>query len=135
VERGIDKEVEVTMSRRIAPALAAIALMLAACGGGGGGDGDGGGEDNPTSATVEAGAERVAYPLAPGRYRLTIVEDCDDYTVSITQEGGDFTWTEGNLPTRIVFVNDVPGGDFFIEQTNEACTDWSLDLVRVSGGG
>jgi len=126
-------EVEITMTRRIAPVLAALALTLAACGGGDGGGGEG--ADNPTSATVEAGAERVAYPLAPGRYRLTVTEDCDDYTVAITQDGGDFVYESSNSPIRIVLVSDVPGGNFFIEQTNEACTDWSIGLVRVTAGG
>ena len=121
------------MTRRIAPVLAALALTLAACGGGDGGGGEG--ADNPTSATVEAGAERVAYPLAPGRYRLTVTEDCDDYTVAITQDGGDFVYESSNSPIRIVLVSDVPGGNFFIEQTNEACTDWSIGLVRVTTGG
>jgi len=126
-------EVEITMTRRIAPPLAALALMLAACGGG---DGGGGEEfaDNPTTATVESGAERVAQPLAPGRYRLTITEDCEDYTVAITQDGGEFTYEISNSPIRIVFVNDIPGGDFFIEQTNADCADWTLALARVSGG-
>jgi hypothetical protein len=122
------------MSTRIAPMLGVLVLIVAACGGGGGGGGDEG-ADNPTSATVEAGAERVAYPLAPGRYRLSIQEDCDEYSVAITQDGGGFTYEVDNLPTRIVFVNDVPGGSFFIEQTNEACTDWTLELIRVSGPG
>ncbi len=126
-------EVEITMTRRIAPPLAALVLMMAACGGGNGGDG-GEGADNPTTAEVEAGAERVAQPLAPGRYRLTITEDCEDYTVSITQDGGDYTYEISNSPIRIVFVNDVPGGSFFIEQTNPDCTDWNLALARVSGG-
>jgi len=121
------------MTRRIAPVLGALALMLAACGGGGD-EGGGEGADNPTSVSVEAGDERVAHPLAPGnRYRLTIQEDCEDYTVSITQDGGDYTYSVDNSPIRIVFVSDVPGGSFFIEQTNEACTDWSLEMVRVSG--
>ena len=122
------------MTRRIAPPLAALAMMLAACSGGGG-DGGGEGADNPTTATVESGAERVAQPLAPGRYRLTITEDCEDYTVAITQEGGDFTYEISNSPIRIVFVNDIPGGNFFIEQTNPDCSDWTLALARVSSGG
>jgi len=122
------------MTRRTISTLAAIALALSACGGGGGGGG-GEGADNPTTATVEAGAERVAYPLAPGRYRLTITESCDDYTVVITQDGGEgFTYDISNSPIRIVFVNDVPGGSFFIEQTNADCTDWTLDMTRVSAG-
>ena len=127
-------EVEFTMTRRTAPLFAALALTLVACGGSAGGGG-GEGADNPTEASVEAGDERVAHPLAPGRYRLTVTEDCEDYTVSITQDGGDFTYSVDNSPIRIVLVNDVPGGNFFIEQTNEACTDWSLALTRVSGGG
>jgi hypothetical protein len=121
------------MTRRTISVLAGIALILAACGGGGGGGG-GEGADNPTSATIEAGAEPVPQPLAPGRYRLTIQEDCEDYTVSITQEGGDFTYEISNSPIRIVFVHDVPGGNFLITQTNPDCTDWTLDLARVSGG-
>ena len=122
------------MTRRTVPVFAALALALAACGGAGGG-GDGEGADNPTTATVEAGDERVALPLAPGRYRMTVTEDCEDYTVAITQDGGEFTYTVDNSPIRIVLVNDVPGGNFFIEQTNESCTDWKVELVRVSGGG
>jgi hypothetical protein len=128
-------EVEITMTRRTISVLAVLtALTLVACGGG---EGAGGGEfaDNPTTASVEAGDERVAHPLAPAnRYRLTIQEDCEDYTISITQDGGDFTYEISNSPIRIVFVNDVPGGSFFIEQTNPDCTDWSLELTRVSGG-
>jgi hypothetical protein len=122
------------MTRRTVPVFAALALALAACGGGGGGGG-GEGADNPTTATVEAGDERAALPLAPGRYRMTVTEDCEDYTVSITQDGGEFTYSVDNSPIRIVLVNDVPGGNFFIEQTNESCTDWKIELVRVSGGG
>lgn len=121
------------MTGRTISMLAALGLALAACGGSGSAGG-GEGADNPTTATVEAGAERAAYPLAPGRYRLTIQEDCEDYTVAITQDGGAFTYEISNSPIRIVFVNDVPGGSFFIEQTNPDCTDWTLDLTRVSGG-
>jgi hypothetical protein len=134
VERGLITEVENAMSRRTISLLAALPiLLLAACGGGGGGDGDAG-ADNPTTATIESGSEPAAVPLAPGRYRLTITEDCDDYTVEITQEGGDFTYEISNSPIRIVFVNDLPGGNFLIQQTNPDCTDWTLDMSRVSSG-
>ena len=122
------------MSRRTISVLAVLPIaLLTACGGGGGGGG-GEGADNPTSVTVEAGDERVAHPLAPGRYRLTITEECDDYTVAITQDGGDFTYEISNSPIRIVFVTNVPGGSFFVEQTNPDCTDWSLALSRVTSG-
>jgi hypothetical protein len=122
------------MTRRTISVLIVLAaLTLAACGGSGGGGGGGGGEDLPTSATVEAGAEAAAQPLAAGRYRLTIQEDCEDYTISITQEDGEFTYELDNSPIRIVFVNDVPDGTFLIQQTNADCTDWTLDLTRVSG--
>ena len=121
-----------TISMLVVPAI--VALTLAACGGEGGGGGGGGGEDFPTSATIESGTEPAPQQLAEGRYRLTIQEDCDDYTVSITQQDGSFTYEKSNSPIRIVFVNDVPAGTYLITQTNEACTDWTLDLARVSGG-
>jgi len=122
------------MTRRTISVLAALAaLTLAACGSSGGGGQDAG-ADLPTTATVEAGASPAPQPLAEGRYRLTIQEDCDDYTVSITQEDGEFTYEINNSPIRIVFVNDVPAGTFLIQQTNPDCTDWTLDLSRVSGG-
>jgi hypothetical protein len=123
------------MSRRTISVLATLAaLTLAACGGQSGG---GGGEfaDFPTSATVEPGNEEATYQLAPAnRYRMTIQETCDDYTVTIAQQDGDFTYEISNSPIRIVFVNDVPGGTYAIQQTNPDCTDWSLELTRVSGG-
>jgi hypothetical protein len=124
------------MTRRTISVLAALPLLLlAACGGQGGG-GDDEFADFPTSATVEPGNDEATYQLAPAnRYRMTITEDCDDYTIVITQQEGDFTYEISNSPIRIVFVNDVPGGTFTIQQTNPDCTDWSLDLVRVSGGG
>jgi hypothetical protein len=124
------------MTRRTISVLAALPLLLlAACGGQGGG-GDDAFADFPTSASVEPGNDEATYQLAPAnRYRMTITEDCDDYTIVITQQEGDFTYEISNSPIRIVFVNDVPGGTFTIQQTNPDCTDWSLDLVRVSGGG
>ena len=130
-------EVENSMTRRTISVLAVPAtfvLALAACGGGGGGGGGGEGADNPTTATVTSEDEPAPQPLAEGRYRLTVTEDCDDYTVSITQDGGEFTYEISNSPIRIVFVNDVPAGNFLITQTNPDCTDWELDLARVSGG-
>ena len=129
-------EVEISMSRRTISVLTApaiVALMLVACGGEESGGGDDG-ADNPTTAAVTSESSPAPQPLAEGRYRLTIQEDCDDYTVSITQEGGEFTYEISNSPIRIVFVNDVPSGSFLIEQTNPDCTEWELDLARVSGG-
>jgi hypothetical protein len=124
------------MAKRVVVAAAAIVTMLVpACGGGGRGGG-GAGADNPTSVTVAAGDERAAHPLAPGRYRLTITETCDSWSITITEDGGSgFTWTKANAATQVHFVNDLPGGSFFIEQTDAACTEWEVSLVRVSGGG
>jgi hypothetical protein len=124
------------MTRRTAPIVVAVALaaLLAACGGSGGG-GDDAFADYPTTATIEAASSPVPQQLAPAnRYRATITEDCEDYTLRITQPNGDFVWEVSNSPIRIVFVNDVPGGDFLVEQTNPDCTDWTLELTRVSGG-
>lgn len=122
------------MTGRTISLLAILAVALAACGGQGGGNSE---EfaDFPTSASVEAGSVEESYQLAPAnRYRMTIQEDCEDYTIAINQVEGDFTYEITNSPIRIVFVNDLPGGTFTIDQTNPDCTDWSLELTRVSGG-
>jgi hypothetical protein len=124
----------VNVRRGILTVAAVAAVALAGCGGQNGGGGGGDGADNPTEASVAAGDEVVAHPLAPGRYRLTIRDDCDTWAVMITQDGGDFVYEKANSPVRVFFVNDVPGGNFFIEQTDESCTEWSLALVRVSAG-
>lgn len=113
-----------------------LVLVLAACGGqGGGGGGNAGGanSDLPTEAEVEAGDERVSQPLAPGRYRLTwSTEPGCRPTLQITQDGGQFTWTKERPAIRVLVVDGVPGGNFFIEQTNAECEEWSISMARVN---
>jgi hypothetical protein len=105
----------------------ATLLLVAGCGGSAaGGGGDGGGADLPTSATVRAGDAKVAYPLAPGRYRLSLTTACKTAAVSVAQDGGSFTYTKTNPALKVMFVADVPGGNFFIEQTDAICTDWEI---------
>lgn len=110
----------------------ATLLLVAGCGGtatGGGGDGAGG--DLPTSATVKSGDARVAHPLGPGRYRLSLTTTCKTSVVSVTQDGGSFTFTKTNPALKVMFVANVPAGSFFIEQTDASCTDWSIELDKV----
>jgi hypothetical protein len=129
------REVAAVTRQRLATGLV-LALVLAACGGGGGGGGggdDGAGSDLPTEAEVAAGDERVSHPLAPGRYRVswTAEPGCRP-TIQITQDGGQFTWTKERPAIRIVVVDEIPGGNFFIEQTNAECEEWSIKLARIS---
>jgi hypothetical protein len=111
----------------------ATLLVLAGCGGSaaGGGGGGGGGADLPISATVKAGEAKAAHPLAPGRYRLSLTTACKTAAVSVTQDGGSFTYTKTNPALKVMFVADVPGGSFFIEQTDASCTDWTIKLDKV----
>jgi hypothetical protein len=111
----------------------ATLLLVAGCGGsaaGGGADGGGGG-DLPTSATVKSGDAKVAHPLGPGRYRLSLTTSCKTSAVSVTQDGGSFTYSKTNPALKVMFVADVPGGNFFIEQTDASCTDWAIKLDKV----
>ena len=110
----------------------ATLLLVAGCGGSaaGGGDGGGGG-DLPTSATVKAGDAKVAHALAPGRYRLSLTTACPTSAVSVTQDGGSFTFTKKNPSLRVFLLANVPGGNFFIEQTDPSCTDWTIKLDKV----
>jgi hypothetical protein len=119
---------------RLATGLSLV-FLLAACGGqgGGGGDAGGGNSDLPTEAEVEAGDERVSHPLAEGRYRLTwTTEPGCRPTLQITQDGGPFTWTMERPAIRVVVVDEVPGGNFFIEQTNAECEEWTIRMARIS---
>jgi hypothetical protein len=119
------------MSRRIAPFMLIVLLALAACGGGGGGGGADEGSDLPTSATATSEDEEgTVYPLAPGRYRLEwTVEGCDFPTIQILDSGGGLVY-EQTPRLRIVFVEDVPGGDMMVTQTNPDCTDWEIELLE-----
>ncbi len=112
--------------------MAATLLLVSGCGGTAtGGGGGGGGGDQPTSATVKAGDAKVAHPLAPGRYRLSLTTACKTSAVSVTQDGGSFTFSKKNPALKVMFVADVPAGSFFIEQTDASCTDWTIKLDKV----
>ncbi len=117
---------------RVAVAVVATLLLLSGCGGSAaGGGGLGGGGNQPTSATVKAGDAKVAHPLAPGRYRLSLTTACKTAAVSVTQDGGSFTYSKTNPALKVMFVADVPGGSFFIEQTDASCTDWTINVDKV----
>jgi hypothetical protein len=120
------------MPRRFVPVIVVATIALAACGQSNvGGDGGGGGADLPTTATASSeDAEGTTYPLAPGRYRLEwSVEGCAFPTIVITDASGSFRW-EQSPRLRIIFVDDVPGGDMTIQQTNAECTSWEINLLE-----
>ena len=113
-------------------AVVATLLLLAGCGGSAaGGGGGGGGADLPTSATVKAGDAKVAHALAPGRYRLSLTTTCKAAAVLVTQDGGSFTYSKTNPALKVMFVADMPGGNFFIEQTDTSCSEWQIKLDKV----
>ncbi len=110
--------------------------VAAGCGGGDAGDAGGNGQPGATfarSAAVAAGDERVAHPLAAGRYRVswTAGENCDSVTISITQEGGGYTFERKDPSLRIFNLESVPEGQFFIEQTNADCDEWSIKVDKI----
>ena len=112
--------------------MAATLLLVSGCGGTAtGGGGGGGGANQPTSATVKAGDAKVAHPLAPGRYRLSLTTACKTSAVSLIQDGGSFTFSKKNPALKVMFVADVPAGGYFIEQTDASCTDWTIKLDKV----
>lgn len=113
--------------------MVATLVLVSGCGGSTavGGGGGGGGGNQPTSATVKVGDQKVAHPLAQGRYRLSLTTACKTSAVSVTQDGGSFTFSKKNPALKVMFVADVPGGNFFIEQTDASCTDWTIKLDKV----
>lgn len=106
-----------------------VLAFLAACGGEEGSGDGGGGEDLPTEVEVTHEDERVAHPLAEGRYRFRYsAPDCDEPTVQITQDGGAFNFSR--VPTTSIgFVDGMPNGQFFIEILG--CDEWSISLTQI----
>ncbi len=120
-------------------------LALNACGGGNGdgggaaddgGNGDGGngdaGGEMLTEVDVAAGAERVPYRLQAGRYRLSWrAPDCEDPQIVVTPASGEPIFDQ-SPPIATVFVSGVTEGEYFVEQTNAACEEWTITMVRIS---
>jgi hypothetical protein len=115
--------------RGILVLILSMLTFLAACGGGGDDGGGGGGEDLPTEAEVTSEDERVAHPLAEGRYRFRYsAPDCEEPTIQITQDGGSFTFSR--VPTTAIgFVDGMPSGQFFIEIVG--CDEWSISMTQI----
>ncbi len=126
------------MERRktIASGLAAI-ILVAACGGSSSGPaGPGGAGDGASFAaqvTITQDDERVPVPLQGGRYRLGwSVDGCPKPHIVVSPaEGGEPIFENPAPNIRIIFVNEVPAGLYFIDQTEPSCTGWELVLDRV----
>jgi hypothetical protein len=113
----------------------ALAVAVAACGGpaGGGpaGPGPGGADDLPTSATVDATSEREPHALAPGRYRLQwTAVDCRPSLLITDAQTGDVAYENARPSVRVIFVPQLAGGEYFIEQINDECEEWSITVSR-----
>jgi hypothetical protein len=113
--------------------LVSLAVAVAACGGPGGpaGPGPGDADDFPTSARITDEDERQVHPLAPGRYRLQwTATDCRPSLV-ITDAAFDEVVYENLRPSvRIVFVPRLDGGEYYIDQVNDECEEWTIELAR-----
>ncbi len=108
-----------------------LAFVLAACGDAGGGAGGAPDPNLPDEAEVTSDDENAVVPLRAGRYRLDHrAPDCEP-TYRITQQEGEFT-REVSPRIPVVFISDIPNGEFLIEQTNAECDEWRVRLVRVS---
>ncbi len=113
----------------------ALAVALVACGGSGGagpgGPEPGQADEFPTSATVDAGSEREPHALAPGRYRLQwTATDCRPSLLITEAATGDVAYQNERPSVRVIFVPELAGGEYFIEQINEECSEWSISLAR-----
>jgi hypothetical protein len=113
----------------------AVAFAVAACGGPGGpgpaGPGAGAADEFPTSATVDTESEREPHALAPGRYRLQwSATDCRPSLLITEAATGEIAYQNERPSVRVIFVPELHGGEYFIEQLNEECTDWSIVLSR-----
>jgi hypothetical protein len=115
--------------------VAAVAVALVACGGpaggGPGGPGPGDADEFPTSATVDADSAREPHALAPGRYRLQwTATDCRPSLLITDAASGEIAYENERPSVRVIFVPELFGGEYFIEQINDECTDWSIVLTK-----
>lgn len=70
----------------------------------------------------------ATYALTSGRYRMEWrTTDCEQVDILVSQVDGDFSYAK---PSRSSYatatINDLPEGNYQIEQLDPACTDWSI---------
>jgi hypothetical protein len=122
--------------RRLGMALAALGLAVAGCAGDPAPNGDGGAGRTAgpaqSSVTIRAGALEP-FTLEAGRYRFSwAAAGCAavDFTMVGTSSG--FTYAKASsLATFTAIVSDVPQDTYELDQSEAACTEWSVMLDRI----
>jgi hypothetical protein len=111
---------------------ATLAVLLAACGGGGPGAGGGTPVTGETHVEVKAGASPAPLAIQPGRYKVAWRMTCGSLTVKISDATGKELYTKtSRIKSFSSIASSLPGGPILIEQTDAACTDWSITLDKI----
>ena len=111
---------------------ASMAVLLAACGGGGPGGGDGTPVTGETHVEVQAGAAVAPVAIQPGRYKVAWRMTCNALTVKISDATGKEVYTKtSRIKSFSSIASSLPGGPVLIEQTDAACTEWTITLDKI----
>ena len=87
-----------------------------------------------SQVTVAPGAQLVHLVATETQVRLDVASvRAGDVFVQLDDppDGGSFTFTKTNPVNKVMFVTQVPGGSFFVEQTDASCTEWTIKLDKV----
>jgi len=81
-------------------------------------------------AISEVDDPEATYALTSGRYRMQWNStDCERVDFLVSQVDGDFTYPK---PSSASFasatINDLPEGNYTIEQLDAACAEWSVRI-------
>jgi hypothetical protein len=124
--------------RRRLPAAASIVLLaLAGCGGSAPGAGGDGGVEPGASlvdrVTVTHEDERTPHALQGGLYRLRwSVDGCERPNIAIVPaQGGEPVYENARPNIPILFVTGLEDGVYYVDQLEQTCTEWSLELVQT----
>ena len=78
------------------------------------------------------GDPATTFALTSGRYRMEWSTDkdvCEQVDILVSQVDGDFTYPKPSKSSyATATINDLPEGNYTIEQLDAACTEWTIRL-------
>src|SRR5688500_871745 len=110
---------------------ATMAALLPARGAGGPGGGGATPVTGETHVEVKSGTAAAPIAIQPGRYKVAwrLAASCGSVTVRISDPTGKELYKKTSRIKNVSSIaSSLPGGPVIIEQTEAACTEWTITL-------